>query len=219
MNGKTIVITGASAGIGAALATLCESKGANVVPVARSLPIAADMTKRADVERVRDVAIERFGKVDVWVNNVGRGIARPILALTDEDVDEMIAVNVKSALYGMQAIVPHFQARGDGHVINVSSVLGRLPLAPIRSAYGAAKAALDMLTAILRTQLAQSHPNIHVSLIVPGVVATDFGKHARGGSPDFKLPDGVPFQTADEVAAVIAEVIEHPVAERFTQTR
>src|SRR5262249_37819036 len=124
--------------------------------------------------------------------------------------------NVRSALYGMQAIVPHFQERGDGHVINVSSFLGKIPLATIRSAYCASKAALESLTASLRMELERSHPNVRVSLIVPGVVSAVFGRNARGAAPDWAPAPGVPSQTADEVAAVIADVIEHPVAERFT---
>jgi short-subunit dehydrogenase len=174
------------------------------------------MSKRADVLRLRDEAIRAHGQVDVWINNVGRGIARPILELTDEDVDEMIDVNVKSALYGMQAIVPHFQERGAGHLINVSSFLGKVPMAPIRSAYCAAKAALGSLTSILRMELARAYPDVHVSLIVPGIVATEFARNARNAPPQFTPPPGATSQSAEEVAAVIAEVIDAPVAERFT---
>lgn len=230
MKGKTIVITGASGGIGAALARQCAAQGANLVLAARredelravaeatgGTAVTADVTRRAEVERLRDEAIRAHGQVDVWANNVGRGIAKPILALTDDDLDQMIDVNVRSALYGMQAIVPHFQARGDGHLINVSSFLGKVPMATIRSAYCAAKAALDSLTAVLRMELARTHPKVHVSLIVPGIVATEFAQHALGAPPQpFTPPAGVPSQTADEVAAVIADVIATPVAERFT---
>src|SRR4029077_16181756 len=112
--------------------------------------VTADVTRRADGERIRDEALRAFGRVDVWINNAGRGILRPVLELTDDDVDEMFAVNVKSALYGMQAIAPHFIARGRGPRINVSSFLGRVPIATPRSAYNAAKAALNSLKANLR---------------------------------------------------------------------
>src|ERR1051325_1627989 len=127
---KTIVITGASAGIGAAMARRLARDGNQLALAARraealravvaetaaaAIPVAADVTRRADVERLRDEAIRAFGSVDVWINNAGRGITRPVLDLTDADVDEMMAVNVKSALYGMQAIGPYsFQpGRGD----------------------------------------------------------------------------------------------------------
>jgi NADP-dependent 3-hydroxy acid dehydrogenase YdfG len=76
--------------------------------------VRTDVTKRSDVERLRDRALEAFGRVDVWVNNAGRGIDRSVLELTEQDLDEMMEVNVKSALYGMQAVVPHFQERGPG---------------------------------------------------------------------------------------------------------
>ncbi len=148
LQGKVIVITGASDGIGAALATLAGSHGAHVVLAARreealravaagcggeALVVKMDVTRREDHARLLSAAVERFGHVDVWVNNAGRGITRPVLALTDEDVDEIMLVNVKSVLYAMHAVVPHFQARGAGHVINVSSMLGRIPLAAFRS--------------------------------------------------------------------------------------
>ena len=79
-----------------------------------AVPIVADVTRRADVERLKDTALQTFGRVDVWINNAGRGITRPVLELTDDDVDQIMAVNLKSALYGMQVIVPYFQQQGKG---------------------------------------------------------------------------------------------------------
>src|ERR1051325_10495922 len=229
---RTIVITGASSGIGAALAVrlgreahglvLAARREAELNEVARrtgaeTLVVPTDVTRRADVERLRDRAIARFGAVDVWINNAGRGITKPTLDLTDEEFDLMMSVNVKSALYGMQAIVPHFKTRGSGHIINVSSFLSRVPFATYRSAYSAAKAALNALTANARVDLARTHPGIRVSLVMPGVVSTDFGSHALGGSPP--LPATVESQTAEEVAAAIAAVIERPAAEIYTNPR
>ena len=231
---KVVVITGASSGIGANLAKRLGTAGHLLVLAARreqqlaevareahprAVAVAADVTQRCDVEGVRDVALSAFGCVDVWINNAGRGIGRSVLDLSDADVDEMIAVNLKSALYGMQAIVPHFQARGTGHLINVSSFLGRVPLVSFRSAYSAAKSALNMLTANLRVDLARTHPGIRVSLVMPGVVLTDFGKNALGAAPG--RPTGAPAgapkpQTADEVSEAIASLIEHPQAELYT---
>lgn len=168
MQDKVIVITGASMGIGAALARLVGQHHAIPVLVARShvelaavaaeahplaLAIVADVTQRADVERVVAETLQRFGRIDAWVNNVGRGITRPVLQLTDDDIDAMVAINVKSALYGIQAVMPHFQERGVGHMINVSSMLGRVPFASIRSAYSASKAFLNSLAINLRMDL------------------------------------------------------------------
>jgi NAD(P)-dependent dehydrogenase (short-subunit alcohol dehydrogenase family) len=147
------------------------------------------------------------------VNNAGRGITRPVSQLTDADVDDMMLTNVKSALYGMQSVLPHFRQRGQGHIINVSSMLGRVPLAPFRSAYSASKHALNALTANLRMELQGT--GIHVSSVHPGVVATDFGLKALHGGPDSR---SLPYtQTADEVAEVIAGVIERPRADVYTR--
>jgi NAD(P)-dependent dehydrogenase (short-subunit alcohol dehydrogenase family) len=230
MQSRVVVITGASSGIGAALAELVGGRGARVVLVARretelrkvasrsgpeSLPVVADVTRREDVTRAMEAALARFGHVDVWVNNAGRGITRAVSELTDEDFDQMMAVNVKSALYGMQAALPHFRERGRGHIINVSSMLGRVPFAPARSAYSAAKHALNALTASLRTELRAGHPGITVSCVHPGVVATDFGRNARHGGIDSRQMPGA--QSAEEVAAVIAELIERPRADVYTR--
>ena len=228
---RTIVITGASSGIGAALArtltgqnlVLAARRREELEAVARDVSgraVVTDVTRRQDVIRLRDEAVCAFGSVDVWVNNAGRGITRPVLELTDADFDEMMAVNVKSALYGMQAIVPHFIDRKRGHVINISSFLGRVPMAAHRSAYNAAKAALNALTANARVDLQSKYPDIHVSLVMPGLVSTEFARNAVGGSGGAPPPwvAGGPMkpQSAQEVAAAIAGVIEHPVAEIYT---
>lgn len=220
MTDRVVVITGASSGIGEALAVQLGQSGASVALVARrserlqtvcdecgpnALPVVADMTRRPDAERAAAEAIARFGRVDVWINNVGRGISRPPTELTDEDIDEMMLVNVKSALYGMQAVLPHFKARGAGHIVNVSSMLGRVPMALVRSAYCGAKHFLNALTANVRDEVAATHPGIQVSLVSPGVVRTEFGLNAvHGGVDNRLLPNS---QSAEEVARVIAGVI------------
>lgn len=230
MRDRVIVITGASSGIGAALAALVSKRGARTVLAARrneelhdlaarvesdALPVVTDVTRRDEVERLRDAALERFGQIDVWVNNAGRGISRVVSELTDEDFDEMMLVNVKSALYGMQAVIPHFRERRRGQIVNVSSMLGRVPFVTVRSAYSAAKHALNALTANLRMELRAEHPDIWVTSVLPGVVATDFGNRARhGGLDSRKLPNAQP---VEEVASVIADVIERPRAEAYTR--
>jgi short-subunit dehydrogenase len=235
MANKTIVITGASAGIGAGIAARLAADGHGLVLAARRRPelervardaehrgspraivVETDVTKRADVERLRDAAVGAFGGFDVWINNAGRGITRSVLDLSDADVDDMIALNVKSALYGMQVAVAHFVERGHGHVINISSFLGRVPLAPHRSAYNAAKAALGALTANLRLDLRTRYPDIHVSLVMPGMVATEFGRNAIGSPPDTPVYSGPHVQSVETVADVVAQTIDHPVAEVYT---
>lgn len=231
MRNKTVVITGGSSGIGAALAEIVAAHGGHPVLVARreaalravasrcaaeTLVSVADVTLREDVERARDEAIARFGRIDVWVNNAGRGITRLVSQLSDEDFDEMMTVNVKSALYGMQAVLPHFRERGTGHVVNVSSMLGRVPYVAFRSAYSAAKHALNALTANLRMELREAHPEIHVSTVSPGPVVTEFGANALHGGPDSRSLPGA--QTAEAVAEVIADVIERPRADVYTRS-
>jgi NADP-dependent 3-hydroxy acid dehydrogenase YdfG len=227
---KVVVITGASAGIGAALAEHLAGEGMSVALVARrkdvletvaarcgtnALAIVADVSRRDDVRRVVDATLARFGRIDVWVNNVGRGISCQPSELTDEDVDEVMRSNVMPALYGMQQVLPHFKEQGAGHIINVSSLLGRVPFATIRSAYCGAKHFLNALTATFRAELAETHPGIHVSLVSPGVVRTDFGLNALHGGPDSRqLPDS---QSPEEVAAVIAGVIESRAADVYTR--
>jgi NAD(P)-dependent dehydrogenase (short-subunit alcohol dehydrogenase family) len=167
--------------------------------------IAADVTRREEVRRVVQESLARFGHIDVWVNGVGQGISCPPSQLTDEDIDDMVRVNVKSALYGMQEVLPHFKSLGAGHVINVSSMLGRIPFVATRSAYNGAKHFLNSLTADFRAEAQATHPGIQFSLVSPGVVRTDFGLNALHGGPDSRQFPGS--QSPEEVAAVIAGVI------------
>lgn len=230
MVGKVVVITGASGGIGAALAELLAKRSASIVLVARredalrdvasrcgdnALVIAADVTVREQVRGVVADTLERFGHIDVWVNNVGQGITVLPSGLTDDDIDEVMRVNVKSALYGMQEVLPHFKSRGEGHVINISSMLGRIPMALIRSAYSGSKHFLNALTANFRMEVQETHPRIQFSIVSPGIVRTDFGKNARYGGPDSRsFPES---QSAEEVAEVIAGVIESRKPDVYTR--
>lgn len=125
-----IVVTGASAGIGAAIARQASAAGARVALSARrdkelrdvsakcpqSLAIVADVTQRSDVERLSAEVIAHYGHYDVWINNVGRGISCLPSELTDADIDEMVDINVKSALYGMQVRNPRRPCLADALV-------------------------------------------------------------------------------------------------------
>jgi len=218
---RVVIITGASSGIGAALARYLASRNDRVVVVARrravleavardcggrAHAVVADATRRTEVQKVVREALERFGQIDVLVNNVGQGITRMPSELTDKDIDDMVRVNVTSALYGMQEVLPHFKSRGTGQVINVSSLLGRMPYALARSAYNGAKHFLNALTANFRTEVQADHPEIHFSIVSPGPVQTEFGANALHGGVDSRtLPDA---QSAEEVARVIADVMD-----------
>ncbi len=221
---------GASSGIGAALAELLGAKGARLALAARrgpelsavaaragseALAVTADVTRRDDVARVAEQCLARHGRIDVWINNAGRGISRSVLELSDQDFDDMMTVNVKSALYGMQVAVPIFRRQGSGHLINVSSVLGRVPIAPFRSAYSAAGSTRSTCRpANLRMDL-RAEPKIFVSTVHPGVVATEFGSRALYGGPDSRQLAGA--QSVAEVAEVLASVIAEPRADVYTR--
>ena len=214
-----VVVTGASAGIGAALARELAGRRASLVLTARREEllgemaatlgdpvevVPGDVTRRADHEQVLERAVARFGGVDAWVNNAGRGITRPsVEAIADQDLELMVRDNTRSALHGMQVVLPHFKAREQGVLANVSSMLSRVRRCPLRAAYSAAKAAMNSLTESLRLELAKDYPGIRVVLVLPGVVATDFGNNALGGGPDSRSFPGA--QSVDEVARVIAD--------------
>ena len=194
---QVVVVTGASAGVGAATAEELGRRGAAVVLAARraaelevvrarcgdrTLAVVADVTKRGDVQRIFDQAIAKYGRVDVWINNVGRGHLRSVLALTDEDIDTMMTVNLKSVLYGMQVVTPHLQARGKGAIVNVSSLVAPMKVPLSIGAYATAKAAMSRLSDELRGELRQSHPDVRVVVVYPGAIATEFGQN--GMAPD-----------------------------------
>ncbi len=230
MESKVIVITGASSGIGAAFAETLAAGGHRLALASRRqkelgevaarcgaghLTVVMDVTKREDMERLRDSTLERFRRIDVWVNNAGRGVGRRVLELTDSDFDEIINVNLRSVLYGMQVIVPYFQQQGKGHLMNVSSFLSVVPLLSYRSIYSAAKSAVNSLTESLRADLRDSHPDIAISLVLPGAVGTDFARNALGGSPPG--PRMKP-QEVREVAELMADLIRNPKPVFFTSS-
>ena len=214
-----VVITGASGGIGAALARELAGRHASLVLTARREEmleemaatlatqvevVPGDVTRRVDLERVLERAVARFGRIDAWVNNAGHGITRPsVEAISPEDLDVMVRDNTRSVLHGMQVVLPHFKARKKGVLVNVSSMLSRVPDFPVRAAYSAAKAAVNSLTESLRFELAKDFPGIRVVLVLPGVVATDFGNNALGGGMDSRAIPGA--QTVGEVARIVCD--------------
>ena len=230
---KVVVITGASSGIGAALARQLGARGDRLALGARrqallekvaaesggrALAVVTDVTRRAEVERLRDAALKEYGRVDVWVNNAGRGINRHVEDLTEEEIRGTIDVVLMSVIYGMQAILPHFKARGEGHIVNVSSFLGRIPFTPYRSIYSACKSAVNVLSANLRMDLRAKYPGIHVSVMMPGVVDTPF--HEIAG-PGLSVRAGgflgqARVESADEAAQRIVALIDKPAPEAYS---
>ena len=238
---RVVVLTGASAGIGAELArqlAACTSpKYALVIAARRSaqldevraaceqlgaptVSVTADVSRKADVQRVLATALDAFGDVHVWVNNAGAGVTCPTLELDEQLVDDTLAVNLKSALWGMQCAAGHMTSRpGGGHIVNVSSFLAKVPAASVRSIYAASKAALNSLSSNARMDLATSgHADVRITTVMPGVVTTDFSSVAstrRGAyTPPaaFRPPAGFASQTPGECADYILDVIQASAA-------
>ena len=194
IGGKTVLVTGASEGIGRATALAFAWAGAQVVVAARrrepldviaaeiaarggdALAVVADVSDGASVEAMVTAAVGRFGAVDVLVNNAGYGLMGPLAELPVEDVRRNFEVNVFGVLRCVRAVVPGMRERGGGHIANVSSVLGAMTL-PYLGPYAATKHALNALTASLRAELRPDR--IGVSLIVPGRIDTGFSENAE----------------------------------------
>lgn len=188
IEGKVVVITGASSGLGEAAARLLAEKGAKLVLGARrkeridalaaeiaasggsAVAVATDVTVRADVEALVGIAVERFGRVDVMINNAGVMLVSPVERLKVEDWDRMIDVNIKGVLYGIAAVLPVMQRQKSGHLINVSSVAGH-KVRPTSAIYSATKHAVRALSEGVRQELKAY--KIRSTIISPGAVATE----------------------------------------------
>jgi len=224
---KVVVITGASSGLGASTAKLLARHGAKVVLGARrkdridavvqeiavaggtAIGCAADVTKRADVEALIQGAVDRFGRVDVLVNNAGIMAIAPIQLLKVEEWDRQIDVNIRGVLYGVAAALPHMQQQQSGHIINLASVTGIKVFAPGGTVYSATKFAVRALTEGLRMELHAE--NIRCTMISPGAIASEL----QDGSSD---PSSATFVKelykiaipADAVARAVLYAIEQP---------
>ena len=207
IEGKIVVITGASSGLGEATARLLSAQGATVVLGARrvdrivaladelsrgggrALALQTDVTRSAEVKRLVDGAVEKYGRVDVMINNAGLMPSSPLERLKIADWDRMIDVNIKGVLYGIAAALPHMQARKSGHIVNVSSVAGHRVRAGT-AVYSATKHAVRVLTEGLRQEVKPY--NIRTTIVSPGAVATE-------------LPDSI---TEDDVQAGVKAFYE-----------
>ncbi len=188
IEGKVVAITGASSGIGRATAQLLAARGAAVVLGARREPrlaavadeitaaggraahLVTDVTQRQHLQALVELACDRFGRLDVLVNNAGIGPISRFDALRVEDWEAMIDVNIKGVLYGIAAALPVFKRQGFGHIINVVSTAG-LKIVPTMGVYAATKNAVRTITEALRQE---AGPNLRVTEVSPGFVATDF---------------------------------------------
>jgi len=218
---RVIVITGASAGIGFETAKYLASKGAKLVLAARSkdklesmakslpdaIAVQTDMRNSADVKKLIDQAIKKYGRIDILINNAGQGIYGPLEKINVEDFKQVMELNVYGVLEAMQAVIPQMRTQGGGMILNVSSGVSRRYI-PGLAAYASTKYALNALTFTAHQELEKD--NIIVTTILPKMTATDFGKNAIGSRPDFSgRPGALPeVDPPEKVAEKIAELIE-----------
>jgi NADP-dependent 3-hydroxy acid dehydrogenase YdfG len=188
---KVVLVTGASSGIGAAVAVRLVHEGHHVIAGARRTdriralaertaeaasrsggtlhPVRLDVTDRADVDAFVGVARDRFGRVDVFVNNAGVMPLSRLGSLLVDEWDRMIDVNVRGLLHGLAAVLPHFTARGSGHFVTIASI-GAHQVVPTSAVYSGTKYAAWAITEGLRQE---SDPAIRVTTISPGVVTSE----------------------------------------------
>jgi short-subunit dehydrogenase len=215
---KVVLITGASEGIGAACAREFRKRGARLSLTARSegklkevggadaAITAGDLTDPVVRRRVVEGAVERFGAVDILINNAGIGMYAPAWKAPLDEAHAMFELNFFAPLAMIQLVVPHLRARGGGMVVNIGSIAGKVPL-PWFTLYSATKFALGSLTEGLRTELADD--GIKMMVVCPGYVKTEFQQHALVGQPPGRLLKGKKFAiTAEQCAEAVARGVE-----------
>jgi short-subunit dehydrogenase len=202
--GKVVVVTGASMGIGEAIVNRFLHEGASVVlasrdlarleaarqragAMERTLAVACDVTVRAQIEALLAAAIERFGRVDIWVNNAGFGLIDSVERMDMAACRRMFDTNLFGAVECTRVVSPVFKQQRSGAILNISSVAG-LVTVPYMGAYGATKHALNCMSQAARLELAPY--GVHVNTICPGYVQTDFNKNAVHGSESLRVAGG-----------------------------
>jgi short-subunit dehydrogenase len=230
LEGKVAVVTGASMGIGEAIAKLFLQEGAKVVLCARDLPrtkaaeqrlgggantlsIACDVSKRDQVDALVKAAVARFGRIDIFVNNAGFGLNDAVADMDMAEFRRMFDTNLFGAVDCMQAVIPIMKRQGGGDIVNISSVSGHIST-PYMSGYAATKHAMNAIGKAARLELMRH--NINVLTVCPGYIATDFvknmvkGKHAErvGSSVKYSVtPDVVAYATLQGILKRKREVI------------
>ena len=216
LEGKACIVTGASRGIGLATSRMLAEEGASVLPVSRGEGFQVDVTEPDAGERVVAECVERFGRVDVLVNNAGTSRVRPLDELTDDDWREQWELHVMAPLRAMKAAAPRMAEQGAGRIVNVCSSAGKRP-SLTNAAYSVTKAAELSLSRVFADSYAED--GVLVNAVAPGAVETplwtgegglaDQVAERRGVSAEDaiaaqreKIPLGR-FGTAEEIAAVV----------------
>jgi NADP-dependent 3-hydroxy acid dehydrogenase YdfG len=224
IKGKVAVITGASSGIGEAATRLLAERGAQIVVGARRTDRleklvadiarnggsaafrAVDITSRADTQALVDFAEQRFGPVDVLVNNAGVMPLSPMTALKVEEWDRMIDVNIRGVLHGIAAVLPGMKARGSGQIVNVASI-GAHIVVPTGAVYCATKYAVWAISDGLR----QENADLRVTVISPGVVESELAHTISDAGTANAIADYRRIAiTPDAIARAIAFAVEQP---------
>lgn len=198
LKGKGVVITGASRGIGEAIARLFAAEGARLVISSRSgdalkqvaktlhtpetpcYVVPADVTRKKDITRLIDRAYQYLGAVDIFINNAGFGVKKPLLEITEKEYDQIFNTNLRAIYYCFKELLPRMTALGFGHIINISSSAGRTGQ-PGLSVYGATKAALNVFSEAVATEVRDR--GIKISVIAPGSTDTRLMWEMTGESP------------------------------------
>ncbi len=231
---KVVLITGASSGIGRATALELASRKLTLILVARRLEllealaaevrqiggtaisIQADLSVPENVDRMIDGALERHGRIDVLINNAGVGYFGTVENMSREVMDEILALNFIAPVVAIQRVLPLMKAKGKGHIINVSSVLGKRGL-PLSGIYSASKFALGGISESLRVELRDA--GVHVSLVYPVATETEFFDAVRRGEVQGEFAPAGYIQPARDVAKAIARCIRRPRAEVYPYRR
>jgi short-subunit dehydrogenase len=217
MNGKVVVVTGASMGIGEEIAKIFADHGASVVLLSRdvgraddarhrvghlerTLALACEVRNREEIDQVVALTLEHFGRVDVWVNNAGVGIRDSVADMEMSACRELFETNFFGAVECMQAVLPAMRKAGGGTIINISSVAGHVPL-PFGAPYSASKFALNALGKGARMELKKD--NIHVLTVCPGYIRTEFGAHMLASRRGNIRPKSVRGISAQRVARAV----------------
>ena len=221
LEGKAALVTGASRGIGRAVARQLATAGVGLGLASRSgddlglddaVARPCDVRNPADLEAIAGETADRFGRLDILVVNAGVGAYGPFLELSPEHLEEMIDVNVKGTLYAVRAALPHLLESGEADLVTIASEAGRRGL-PLEAVYCASKFAQVGFTRALDHELRER--GVRCTNICPGGVATEFAM-GRGRTPEMPALSGM--MSADDVADVVLFALTRPRTHRILET-